>query len=247
MIDKIISIFESSYRNIVAVRNEYARKVAETVDKYLCDNCKHCDICDDEMWRNCRKSLDEAVEKLENEKADREGDIFNIIEDEIRKLGLEAELGFDYDSNCYFNMPGYPREYRYYNVYEYHRVIDYSNRKVYIVEVWLKELNQPYITEYVLTDVDISEYELIDEELPFTNTLTENIPWGYIRPEWAGHINDFINTLAKAEREGRLEEALKEVIAIVKAGLWVYDYMHFYAALVETCKEFNIALEVDDP
>jgi len=244
MLDEIANIFESNYRRIIEIRNEYAKKIAEEIDKHRCDNCKYRGDCDDETWMNCKKNLDEIIERLEIEEADREGDVFNVIEDEIRKLGFEVELGFDYDANCYFTAPGYPREYRFYNVYEYHKVIDTNNKKVYLIVVKTKKLNKPWITEYAFGYMAYDEYELVNEETPFTKALVESIPWDYIRPEWAGNIHDFINTLAKAEREGRLEEALREVIRRVENGLWIYDYKHFYNALFDTCGKFNIKLDL---
>ena len=87
---------------------------------------------------------------------------------------------------------------------------------------------------------NVEENELVDESIPFTNALVDNITWAYIRETWYYNIYNFIQEIAKAERENKLIEALKSIKATVEAGLWIYDYQHFYNALLETCKQFNI-------
>jgi len=244
VIDEVIRIFEDGYKRIVEIRNKYDGMIAEEVDRHRCDDCVKRGGCNDEEREACMRDLDEKVFRLEVREADEEADVLNEIEDRVRELGFDVDLGFDRDRTCYFNAPGYPREFRYYNVYEYHRVIDTKNRKVYVIVAKTVELEKPWITEHVFDYIGIDgEYELIDEETRFTSTLVHNIPWDYIRPEWAGNINGFLNILARAEREGRLQEALREVLANVKADLWVYDYRHFYNALIETCRQLNVSLE----
>jgi len=209
--------FEAFLQKEVEVRNEYARRAeAASSDKELAD------------------IEAEELERLEALQRD--------VERELSLHGMKVEFDVGSDAVNYFNAPGYPRAYNFYTCINIHKVIDKANKKVYLVDVKYKELNYPDRTEYEAVGVDVEELELIDESTPFTSALIENMPWNLIRPTWSRNICDFINALAKAEREGRLLEELRAVKAAVEAGSWVYDYQHFLAALRETCEKFNIAL-----
>ena len=243
MIDEVIRIFEDGYKRIVEVRSRYGRMVMEEINNHMCDNCSKHGKCNNQLRKKCELDLEMTIYKLKIKEGNEEVSVLNEIRSKIRKLGFKDELNFYDKSICYFNSPRYPRDYRYYNVYEYHKVIDTKNKKTYIVVVKTKELQKPTTEEHIFEYVSVEEHELVDEEIPFTNTLVSNIPWYRIRPEWEYNVNSFIDILARAEREGRLQEALKEVLANVKADLWVYDYRHFYNALIETCRQLNVSLE----
>jgi hypothetical protein len=243
VVEKIREIFEEFAVKEVALRNEFAAKKQAVIDKYDCALCKkECDLEDSTRWK-CVESRDKEVGAIEDELSWRMADLYDEVEERVKQLGLEVELNVHSDANCFFNAPGRPgREYRYYTVWDYHNVIDKKNKKAYRVCVKINEYNKPWETTYSFEGIEVDEMELVDESVPFTDALADAIPWSLIRPEWSHNIESFVQTLAKAEREGRLNETLKEIEAKVKANLWIYDYAHFYNALKETCKKFNINL-----
>jgi hypothetical protein len=164
------------------------------------------------------------------------------IEKKLKAFDLNVEFFVDIDNRHYFNAPGYPRAYNYYEVFVDNRVVDRKNKKVYYVTVIYSELQKPETTEYVFDRIDITEYNAIDDDTPFARTLDENVPWMYIREMWKSHIIDYISEIAIAEREKKLEEKLKEIKEQAEKGAWIYDYQHFYNALMKTAQQFNISL-----
>jgi hypothetical protein len=249
-VNEIKEIFESLLDREVEVRNEYARRAAEAARRRAplgCETCPKKEECKQDvegytLFDRCRDELDEELRGLQAEEAADVEALQRDVERELSLLGLKVEFCVDADSRCYFNSPGWPRAYNFYECVSTHRVIDEARKKVYFVDASYKELNYPTYTEYEAVGVDVEERELIDESTPFTAALVENVPWNLIRPTWSRNICNFINELAEAERGGRLLDALKAVKARVEAGSWVYDYQHFLGALRETCEKFNVSL-----
>jgi len=241
IIEVVKKIFEEFGEREAEIRNKYAVRKYDLLDKYSCENCNQREKCyyDEKIYRECMEKQNEEYDAIEVEEADRIIDLWFEYEEKLKQLGLEVEFDVHSDKNCFFTAtPGY----QYYIIHEYHAVMDKRRKKAYLVSVYIYEYNKPWQTVYEFDGVEIEEKELIDEDTPFTNALTDNIPWEYIREVWANNIGEFIQKIAKAERENRLNEALKEVKANVEAGLWVYDYRHFYSALMKTCKQFNISI-----
>jgi hypothetical protein len=97
------------------------------------------------------------------------------------------------------------------------------------------------INEYELNSVSVEELEYISQEdTPFTYTLSNLIPWHLIRDIWFPNINALVVRIADAEKEGRLDTELKNVLEIVEKNLWIYDYRHFQNALLQAMQKFNI-------
>jgi hypothetical protein len=248
--EELREVFRGLLHREVEVRNEYAKRAAEVMRRRAplgCDSCPRRKECDEDvegytMSRRCYDERDEELGKLEAEELADVETLEREAERELGLLGLKVEFCVNTDSCCYFNSCGWPRAYNFYECVDTHRVIDEAKKKVYLVDVRFKELNYPTRTEYEAVGVDVEEVELIDESVPFTNTLVENVPWNLIRPTWSRNISNFINRLAEAERKGRLLEELKAVKAEAEAGSWVYDYQHFLNALRATCEQFNVSL-----
>ena len=179
----------------------------------------------------------------DQDELDREiAQLVSEFESKLKALDLYVEFFVDIDDVHYFNAPGYPRAYNYYKVFEDNRVVDRKNKKVYYVTVIYSELQKPEKTEYVFDRISIAEYNAIDDDTPFTRALDENIPWYLIREMWRSHIDDYISEIAQAEREKKLVETLKQIKERVEKSLWIYDYQHFYNALMKTAQQFNINL-----
>ena len=213
---------------IKKIAEDFARQLLKAYEEY--DN-KMLDADGDE------------AERLRAELSEREDELYHRFEEQLESLGLECDLYVDGDSWNYFNAPGLPRAYNFYRCYlTISGIYDVKNLKHYTIYITYHELQYPYKTEYSNPDVDVEEGPLIDSKYtPFTARLCEEIPWLYIRPEWSASIHKFIEDLARAELEGRLNEAIKKVENKLKLGMWVYDYQHFYSALQRTKAAFNIA------
>ena len=177
---------------------------------------------------------------LEDEEFCRREDQLNMeLIGKLNALGLKAEIVNDFDCNNYFNAPGYPRAYNFYEIFGVlASAHDLKEKKTYIIHVEYVEAQYPSYTKYSLKSVDVEEIPLINEEdTPFTAKLIGNIPWMYIRPLWRGNIISMIIKLAQAEYEGRLKEAIEDIQAKLKAGAWIYDYQHMLSALEKTLQE----------
>ena len=185
---------------------------------------------------------EERIDKILEERDDEVVDLECKLADNLKALGFDVEFNVSSDSANYFNAPGMPRAYNYYKVYDKHKVVDIKNRKVYFVTVKYLEQEKPTITEYVFDDVYTEEYELVNEETPFAYVLNDAVPWPLIRDMYRTHILSYISEIAKAEREGRLKETLKNIKEEVERSAWVYDYAHFLNALMRTAQQFSIPL-----
>jgi hypothetical protein len=223
---KLKEIFEETAKKEVEIRNQFEKKKTQIYNKY---NVEEIEKMQDELYK---------IEVEENKEVDK---LYEDAKQEILKINekMEVDLFADQDAHCYFST-----NYRsFYYCYDEHVIHDLENKKTYIVFVDFKELNYEHYRRYEFEDIEIEEKELIDEEnTPFTSKLIENIPFCYIRDTWAHSIKQLIEKIAKAEVENKLQETLQEVKAIVKSSLWIYDYSHFYDALIKTCKQFNIQI-----
>jgi hypothetical protein len=250
LVEELKEVFTGLLEREVEVRNEYARRAAEIARRHAplgCDGCPRRQECEEDVegYTLSKRCLDERDEELRGLEAEEVADVealYREVERELGLLGLKVEFNVSNDSVNYFNAPASPRAYNFYECVDTHKVIDEAGKKVYLVDARFKELNYPTRTEYEAVGVDVEEVELVDESVPFTNTLVENIPWDLIRPTWSRNISSFIDRLAEAERAGRLLEELRAVKAEAEAGSWVYDYQHFLNALRATCEQFNVSL-----
>jgi hypothetical protein len=243
-VEKVKEVFEAFAREYVNLLNDFATKETELREShypYGCERCKR--GCDEEQEKKCEKELLDLLNRLDDERGFRTADLYNEVEEKLKKLGFdEVEFNVATESNCYFNLPAWPRAYNYYRVHEYNHVVDKKAKKCYVVEVKYSELQKPWRTEYAEPEVEIEEGAYFDEDVPFSNALFDRIPWTAMRPEWIHHIEEFVKRIVEAERAGRLAEEVKKIYAEAKRGAWVYDYAHFLDALEETCKKFNIDL-----
>jgi hypothetical protein len=223
---KLEEVFEEVAKKEVEIRNKYEGMKTEIYNKYDAEKYEE---MQDGLWQIQVKE-DEEVDKL-----------YEDLKKQVSEINknLEVELFVAQDANCYFNA----NNRSFYDCYDEHLVHDLANKKTYVVFVSFKELNYDWGKQYKFESIEVEEKELIDEEnTPFTCKLIENVPWCYIRDMWAHSIKALIEKIAKAEVENRLEETLQEVKAIVKSSLWIYDYSHFYDALMKTCQQFNIQI-----
>jgi hypothetical protein len=222
---KIAEIEEKAEKKRTVIIN--TMKEVETLNEYL---------------RGVDDELEEEYDLIIEKRNDEIDQLRDEVKEKLKALGFDVEFEVNIDSANYFNAPGSPRAYNYYRVFEDNKVIDHKNKKVYIVTVEYLQMQKPTETEYEFNEIDIMEHELVDSETPFANLLCDNIPWEFIRDIWRPHIVDFIDEIAKAEREKKLEETLKQVKEQGERGAWVYDYQHFLNALMKTAKQFNISL-----
>jgi len=245
-VEKVKEVFEEFAKKYVDLLNEIAEeetKLRETHYPRGCERCGKRDRCDEEQEKKCEKELIDQLNKLDDERGIRIADLYDEVEEKLKALGFdEVEFNVASDSNCYFNLPAYPRAYNYYRIHEYNHVVDKKAKKCYVVEVAYSELQKPWTTEYADPQISIEEGAYFDEDVPFSNTLFDRIPWTVMRTEWIHHIEGFMKRIVEAERAGKLLEEVKKVYSVAKAGAWVYDYAHFLEALEETCKKFNIDL-----
>ena len=169
--------------------------------------------------------------------------LWDQFKDDLEELGLEVDLDYDIESHNYFNAPGSPRAYNFYNcTMTIQGILDPKTWRAYFIYVYFDELQYPNKTEYRFRGVYVEPTVAINaKRTPFAERLASEIPWLYIRPLWANQIRSFVRQIAEAELEGRLAEAIREVEEKLKAGMWVYDYQHFYNALQRTKAAFNIA------
>jgi len=195
-----------------------------------------------ELMNYYLSDVGEGWEEREIEMADEEADLMCWVEDELAKLSLRVKFQVDGDSCCYFNAPGYPRAYNYYHVEEIHDVIDEELKKVYVVAVSYNKLCKPWRTEYIFNCVDVRVVEAVGDDTPLADKFSHYIPWPLIRDEWRYNIEKFVEEVARAEREGRLEEAVREVASRLRSGSWIYDYAHTLGALKKACGELNVKL-----
>jgi hypothetical protein len=243
-VEKVKEIFEEFAKKYIDLLNEFSKKEDEIRESHYPQGCEKCEkrkSCDEEQEKRCEKELIDLINKLDDKRGFRIADFYNEVEERIKALGFdEVEFNTATESNCYFNLPAYPRAYNYYRIREYSHVVDKKAKKCYVVVVKYSELQKPWGTEYAEPEVAIEEGAYFDEDVPFSNALFETISWHVMRPEWVHHIEDFVKRIVEAERQGKLAEGVKKVYAEAKAGAWVYDYAHFLDALEETCKKFNI-------
>jgi len=174
-------------------------------------------------------------------------DEVEALEEELRErlktMGLEVELYVECDASNYFNAPGWPRAYNYYSVSETHRVVAEKEKKAYLVTVVYDELQKPTETEFKFREVLIDELHLIGEDTPFSATLVQEIPWELVRPIWRYKIEQTVNRIIKAEREGRLNVALRDVVENLKASAWIHEYHGMLNAVYRAMKRHSITLE----
>lgn len=154
------------------------------------------------------------------------------------KYGFEYE-NYDVDSVCRVNCPaGMP------NVWdEYYTIFLRDKKKRYIlVEVYFnagyeRRYYQP--TAWWYNGITGSRILMKAKEGGFAETLVDNIPWEYIRQTWFPSVNEMIREIIKAEwiGEEELVNTLRRIILRIKQGFWIYDYQHFYSALLDTLNE----------
>jgi len=192
------------------------------------------------MFEDFAKRSLEALERGEEEKVEA---LEEELREQLKTMGLEVEFYVECDASNYFNAPGWPRAYNYYSVSETHRVVDEGNKKAYLVTVVYDELQKPTEAEFKFREVLVEEIELVGEDTPFSAALVGEIPWSLIRPIWSHHIEKFVEEIIKAERRGRLMEALKDVVAKLKANEWIHEYHHMLSAIHEVAKRHSITLE----
>jgi hypothetical protein len=225
---KLKLIFEKVAQKEVEVRNKYEKEKSKVYEKFKNQDFDFRKL-DDELYQ---------IELKENQEVDK---LYEDLKRQISEIdkNLEVELFVDQDAYCYFSA----NNRIFYDCYDEHLVHDLKNKKTYVIFVDFKELNYNYNKEYKFESIEIEEKELIDEEnTPFTCALIENIPLACIRDTWAVSINKLIEKIAEAEVKNKLQETLQEVKAIVETSLWIYDYAHFYDALMKTCQQFNIQI-----
>jgi len=242
-VEKVYDVFSDFAKKYIDLLNKYAELESEEENKHYPHGCKSCPRRGECNVDECLRELDMAINDLEAEKDEELLDLQIEVAEALSDLGLDVKFEIDCDACNYFNAPGWPRAYNYYLIDVSHKVSDYELKKIYLVTIKYEKLVKPWATEYKLDKVVIEVHEGIDEDTPFSAAFDEKIPWHLIRPIWRPHIESFVEEIIKAEREGRLVDAIKEVARKLKAGGWVYDYAHTYNALLEACKEFNIALE----
>ena len=241
------NIFREFGERYVEIQNRASERMRE-IEKEMTEKEEELaqEIKDDMELDLVLKDIEKEKEKrfmeIEKKKEDEITDLELEFADRLQDLGLEVEFFIDTDSASYFNAPGFPRAYNYYVVRDTHKVVDSRNRKVYFVMVKYSELQKPWTTEYSFDGIRIEEYELVNEETPFADVLHDYIPWLLIRDMYKSHILNYISEIAKAEREGKLVETLKQIKEKVEKGAWVYDYAHFLNALMKTAEQFSISL-----
>jgi hypothetical protein len=246
-----ISLLESVFREFgeryVEIQNRASQRMSEIEEEIMRKEEELAQEIKDDMeldlvLKDIEKEKEEKFIEIEEKERDEITDLELEIADRLQAQGFEVEFFVDTDSVNYFNAPASPRAYSYYRVRDTHKVVDSKNRKVYFVTVKYSELQKPWTTEYEFDDVYIEEYELVNEETPFADALHDYIPWLLIRDMYKPHILNYISEIAKAEREGRLVETLKQIKEKAEKGAWVYDYAHFLNALMRTAEQFNISL-----
>jgi hypothetical protein len=223
---KLKEIFEKTAKKEVEVRNKFEAMKSEVYKKYDAEKYEE---MQDELYQ---------IEVEENKEVDQ---LYEDAKQEILKINekLEVELFVYQDAHCYFSA----NNRSFYDCYDEHAIHDLANKKTYVVFVDFKELNYEWGKQYKFEGIEIEEKELIDEEnTPFTSKLIENVPWCYIRDTWVTSLKQLIEKIAEAEVKHKLQETLQEVKAKVEASLWIYDYYHFYDALIKTCEQFNIKI-----
>jgi DNA repair exonuclease SbcCD ATPase subunit len=234
--EKYCKILDSAAKKIAEVEKKIEKRI-EALKAEIKDEEELMEKID-EIEEEREERIDKILEERDKEVADLE----SKLADNLKALGFDVEFNVSGDSVNYFNAPGMPRAYNYYKVYDTHKVVDIKNRKVYFVTVKYLEQEKPTITEYVFDDVYTEEYELVNEETPFASALNDAVPWHLIRDMYVPHILSYISDIAKAEREGRLKETLKNIKEEVEKSAWVYDYARFLNALMRTAQRFNVSL-----
>ena len=220
------------------LRKEYDEKIekAEPERKYLLE--KEYEKRDVELYEEFNRKENEIHSKYDEEEIEQVDELREEIENELSKHNMEIEWDYAWDKYNYLNIIGLSRN----RIIERHDVIDKTSRKAYKILIYYDEVIQMYSSKRYFEKVIVEEVEWINEEdCPFTYALDNNIPWFLIRDVWLPNINSFVVDLARAEKEGNLEQELKRIMEIVK-GSRVYDYIHFKNALLKTMQQFNIQI-----
>jgi hypothetical protein len=221
------------------LKEEYDEKIekAEPEKQYLLE--KEYEEKDVELYKEFNLKENEIYNEFDEREAEEIDKLREEIEKRLAKRNLEVEWDYGYDKWNYLSIIGLKRN----SIVERHDVVDKTNRKAYKVLIAYDEVITNYDSKLSFESVYVEEIEWINEEdTPFTYTLNDNIPWFLIRDTWLPNINSFLVSLAKAEKEGNLNEELKRILNILEKGSWVYDYIHFKNALLKTMQQFNIQI-----
>ena len=183
----------------------------------------------EELLKKYAEECQKAYEELEYEALyDTLAEIENKYIENLRKLNVNVVwewideyttsqgIGFRHEHEILYvcNLPASQLGYVKRVFAEFHHGEVYDNVTFELVETWIDEV--------VVVD---------EEETPFTARLIKEIPWEYIRPTWQANINKVISVLAEAERAGKLDEKLAEVMNLLNANAWIYDYQHILNAI----------------
>jgi len=195
----------------------------------------------EEYCKEYNKIYSDYVKKRSEAKYDELYKLYNELE---RNL---MELEMDYVEKIDEVLKGeYEVNWELIDSNEYFSTLDVSHTRVtYLIATIIEypkaikifaDLTETYwkrsgTKELRLDEVYYEEVPIVDERTPFTLKVLKSVPWNLIRDVYKWQIEKMIGELAMAEREGRLEERLKEIEKELEGKLWIYDYQHFYNAI----------------
>ena len=210
--------------------NDYAEKIdslRKERDKKV-DDIEFDEEEDYEEWRKKKKMINEIYEEYDEKEYEALEELEKKLEKMMEKTGEKYEVVLEIVDDCELGSGMYFEQRQ-----EEMLVLKIYKQKDVITVSAVFTYGCTYGEDYfVLEKMSVNTEPLIDEETtPFTQKLVNEIPWNFIRDEWAPSISDMIQELAIRERDGELEEGIKELEEKLTRGRWIYDFEHVLKAL----------------
>ncbi|MCD6325156.1 hypothetical protein J7L97_02580 [Candidatus Bathyarchaeota archaeon] len=218
---KLKNLLESYAEKVTRLENEYWNRLHE-IDEKEQDGLL--------SWEEADEERDQLDLEHEDKLAALDEEMASAIENTAKKHGLEliGPLWEAVDSHTYASGMGWS-----------HTSCIYSVCSVKLPRSRVREYKAEFVESKVYGSYRFRFEKLWSEEsplitpetTPFTYKVTQLVPWDLIRPTWEHQVIKYINQLAEAEIEDRLEKGIKEVKASLEPSLWVYDFQHLYNAI----------------